>query len=488
MLDESKYIKEEGVLLMKKTSFFLLVLTILFALTTVFAENWICPSCGESVSGNFCNNCGAAKPAGSWVCPSCGNTASGNFCSNCGTARNASTPTIKQPTATPAPTFTPVPCERNGDGYSVTQDYTWDTSWYHYFGMVIKNTSGSKCGFDAQVLFYDSDNNVLGVSNQSVDVCDSGYEVLITCSSNTAFDHVGYTITPTSTNYNDIHSYVSVSAQKAGKKAILIGSNYGVVDALFVEYRCLFLDADENVVGSSWGYLVDNSSKLKSGMTEIREESCSTAFESIVVYFEGRTNRSVVNTGTVELQPMEMNVAAGDGYLVTHEYAWGSSWYNYYALAIKNTSKTDCAFEVRILFYDKNENIIGVSNQSITVCGSGSEVLVKSSSSDDYDHVGYAVNVTESNYCDVHDSVSISTTISGKKAILTATNNGTQTAKFVEYHCLFLDKAGNVVDSGWGYLVDGQSELKPGNSEMREEQSSKNFDSVVVYFEGRRNK
>ncbi len=48
--------------------------------------SWKC-SCGNEVTGNFCSNCGAKKPSDEWVC-SCGNTNKGNFCSNCGNKKS----------------------------------------------------------------------------------------------------------------------------------------------------------------------------------------------------------------------------------------------------------------------------------------------------------------------------------------------------------------------------------------------------------------
>ena len=51
------------------------------------AANWICASCNAENTGNFCTNCGAAKPAANWVCPSCNAENTDNFCSNCGTKR-----------------------------------------------------------------------------------------------------------------------------------------------------------------------------------------------------------------------------------------------------------------------------------------------------------------------------------------------------------------------------------------------------------------
>ncbi|MDO4414302.1 MAG: SPFH domain-containing protein [Erysipelotrichaceae bacterium] len=50
--------------------------------------SWTCPKCGKSSTGNFCPNCGTAKPVDAkWICPKCGRENDGNFCANCGTAR-----------------------------------------------------------------------------------------------------------------------------------------------------------------------------------------------------------------------------------------------------------------------------------------------------------------------------------------------------------------------------------------------------------------
>ena len=56
------------------------------------ANSWQC-SCGNTVSGNFCPNCGSKKPepkpaADSWKC-SCGATANGKFCPECGSPKPA---------------------------------------------------------------------------------------------------------------------------------------------------------------------------------------------------------------------------------------------------------------------------------------------------------------------------------------------------------------------------------------------------------------
>ncbi len=52
------------------------------------AVGWTCPTCGQVNTGNFCGNCGSAKPApAKWTCPVCGQENTGNFCGNCGAKR-----------------------------------------------------------------------------------------------------------------------------------------------------------------------------------------------------------------------------------------------------------------------------------------------------------------------------------------------------------------------------------------------------------------
>ena len=75
---------------MKKIlSVLLLSLVVMISSISVYAEDagWECPNCGIEAVGNFCSNCGEAKPE--WKCPTCGEVMTGKFCSNCGTQKPA---------------------------------------------------------------------------------------------------------------------------------------------------------------------------------------------------------------------------------------------------------------------------------------------------------------------------------------------------------------------------------------------------------------
>ena len=58
-------------------------------------DTWTC-TCGATVTGKFCTECGTARPipVEGWTC-NCGTLNKGKFCSNCGTPKPAGIPQYK---------------------------------------------------------------------------------------------------------------------------------------------------------------------------------------------------------------------------------------------------------------------------------------------------------------------------------------------------------------------------------------------------------
>ena len=172
--------------------------------------------------------------------------------------------------------------------YRVTKEYYWSSARNNHYAMVLKNTSGIKCGYDIRIIFMDKDDNIVGVFNDEIQVCDNGYEVLVPAYCDMPFDHVECDISITkATRYDDIHDFVSVTAQKAGNKAILTAKNAGDKSAEFVEYQCLFLDKNGEVIDWRRGYLIGSGIALEPGKTEMRQEEMYEPFDSVMVYYTG---------------------------------------------------------------------------------------------------------------------------------------------------------------------------------------------------------
>ena len=73
---------------------------------------WDCPDCGQAGNtGNFCINCGKPRPVDNhWTCPNCAHADNtGNFCGNCGAPKPGSAVRQVAATPTPRPTATPTP-------------------------------------------------------------------------------------------------------------------------------------------------------------------------------------------------------------------------------------------------------------------------------------------------------------------------------------------------------------------------------------------
>ena len=70
---------------MKRFCCWILILCMACGIGAAMAEEaWTCAGCGSEAHGNFCSNCGAAKPdRQAWQCSVCGEYAYGAFCATC---------------------------------------------------------------------------------------------------------------------------------------------------------------------------------------------------------------------------------------------------------------------------------------------------------------------------------------------------------------------------------------------------------------------
>lgn len=183
-----------------------------------------------------------------------------------------------------------------------------------------------------------------------------------------------------------------------------------------------------------------------------------------------------------------MPIATGDGWEILKDYYYSTRYYNYYIFILKNTSGYNADISANICFYDADNNLVGVANGSKDAC-ENNQVTCWMFENDDlaFDHVTVDITMSEETYYKDggQSCIELTANIVGKKAIVSAKNNGSEAVKFVEYRALFIDSNGEVVGYDWGYFTDDDNELKPGATEMREVSTSKTFTDVKLYALGR---
>lgn len=161
---------------------------------------------------------------------------------------------------------------------------------------------------------------------------------------------------------------------------------------------------------------------------------------------------------------------------------------NYLYLLITNNSGKTARIDILIRYYDENGGLVGISNLAEEAFADGTQIIT--CGSNDVPFATYEYEITaeeESYYTSVDQNLVVEKTVLPSKVIFSVTNEGDIAAEFADYNVLFL-RDGSIVDTGWSYVTDNDSEIKPGKTEYREESSSEDFDEVIVAVHGKGDK
>lgn len=166
-----------------------------------------------------------------------------------------------------------------------------------------------------------------------------------------------------------------------------------------------------------------------------------------------------------------------------------SSYYYYAIYVLENNSEFTLDLSMQLVFKDAEGKNIGAQSDSDAAFAPGTSIALVFSNETAFDSCEYIISVKEETYyAAVTPFIEVEANIAGKKAVLSATNTGSIVAEFVQFTVLFFN-GDTLVDYDWGYIVDDDSEIKPGNTEFKEATSYKeSFDSIQVYLSGRGDK
>lgn len=207
--------------------------------------------------------------------------------------------------------------------------------------------------------------------------------------------------------------------------------------------------------------------------------AASEGIYSIVYMRDGLTTEAMQNEFFPIVSSIKNHVHE-DFPIKSYEYSRGD--YYCLGLVITNASGEDTGFDVTVKFYDKSGAIVGISNDSNYIVADGAQAFFEMYNDIEFSSFDCEVSPMKNTlYTAVNDNLEIEKTIVGRKCIIAVTNTGDIPADFVKYNLLFM-KNGNVVDTAWDYIIDSDSEIKPGKTQYAEKKGPSDFDDVLIYL------
>ena len=207
-------------------------------------------------------------------------------------------------------------------------------------------------------------------------------------------------------------------------------------------------------------------------LTAVKEENVQLTAqlppEQNVTAFAGETEHTEIDHSE--------NVSAE--YRVLNEYEWEEYGGRYLALVVQNTSGASREISGQVVFYDADGGLAGTSSMVQTVCGNGEKAYLCCWCENEYASYTYSIALKEPFAKSLNASIDVETTVNGNKVILSAKNTGNSKPEFVEIYCLFKNRNGEVIQSGWDF-IEGPA---PGKTVYSELHSSEAFHSVEVFY------
>ncbi|MCR5252015.1 MAG: hypothetical protein K6E50_15580 [Lachnospiraceae bacterium] len=353
-------------------------------------------------------------------------------------------------------------------------------SLYFY---VVKNNSKATVEIDGSATAYDAADNELGASGRVIDVLAPGETsvMLFYFDSVIGIDHVDCALLyDTNPFYQPVIGNIALKQTVNDTYVTILATNTGEINAQYVEAYALFFDASGKVVSYDSDYLTDGDGEIKPGATISGQLVSYKDFDHVECFLTGYSNGEASVPSDDDL---------GNDFAIK-EYGFENSiGDSIYYLVFTNNSEKTAGVRANMTAFGADGSVLGSADGSIEAIGPGEESIANFyfGSATRIDHVKYTVTYDDSPFYESGlTDLEFSTKVNGRNVIVTVENKGTEASRFLEVYALFFDKAGNLVSQDWGYIVDDDSELKPGARLSKQMESYCGFDTVEVYFNGRR--
>lgn len=196
---------------------------------------------------------------------------------------------VEVTTPTLTPTTTPTSSPKSSD-IEIIAEYLYQSSWYAYHYIVIKNNFSSTIDVSTTSFAYDSDGNLISVDDASEEAIGSGCTSII----REAFD-TEETVAKVETEisgsvskyYESVLQDLSYTKTDIKDGVIVQVTNNGSKPADFVEAYVLFFAGDKLVYENS-SYFIDDDSEIKPQKTISKQINSYKDFDRVEIYLTGR--------------------------------------------------------------------------------------------------------------------------------------------------------------------------------------------------------
>lgn len=180
-------------------------------------------------------------------------------------------------------------------GIKTKNEYVWNyANRYHYLGLELKNQTDYTLRLDAEFVFYDKDNNIIGTSKPNYVAFEPQSNILLYASNDEPFDHYEYFLNPSIDKYNKpVHSMLESDVSETDKKLIFSITNTGSATAKFVKCEVLFL-LNGDVVNLNYAYAGTSSGEITPLQTERAEinKPYNTPYDNYILFMDGRASNN----------------------------------------------------------------------------------------------------------------------------------------------------------------------------------------------------
>lgn len=198
------------------------------------------------------------------------------------------------------------------------------------------------------------------------------------------------------------------------------------------------------------------------------------------LYTEEKENNTMGNNKESENGEIEI--------LAEYTLSDSMGWYTRHFIVLKNNSNETVDISTSSLAYSDDDAMVSAANGSLDALGAGCISVTYEAFETDKEISYYETEITFSKseyYKSVIQDLSYVQNDIDKGAIFQVTNNGTESARFVEGYALFFLN-GKLIGYDSTYFTDDDSEIKPEKTISKQLTTYKDYDTIEFYLTGRR--